>query len=91
MDATIKSLNSQIENLLTPEGSRKNPARTCRDIKLGHPEWSNGESKLWVETLADSGAGTPPCSDLTDTFVQCEAKAYSPKVEKLQKKSSGAV
>merc|ERR1739838_969514 len=32
----------QIDNLLTPEGSRKNPARTCRDIRLSHPEWSSG-------------------------------------------------
>lgn len=43
VDATIKSLNTQIENLLSPEGSRKNPARTCRDIKLSHPEWTSGE------------------------------------------------
>lgn len=47
MDATIKSLNTQIENLLSPEGSRKNPARTCRDIKLTHPEWTSGF--YWID------------------------------------------
>ncbi|MEQ2208317.1 Collagen alpha-2(I) chain [Xenoophorus captivus] len=47
VDATIKSLNTQIENLLTPEGSRKNPARTCRDIRLGHPDWSSGF--YWID------------------------------------------
>jgi len=47
VDATIKSLNSQIESLLTPEGSRKNPARTCRDIQLGHPEWTSG--MYWID------------------------------------------
>lgn len=47
VDATIKSLNTQIENLLTPEGSRKNPARTCRDIKLSHPDWSSGF--YWID------------------------------------------
>lgn len=47
MDATIKSLNTQIENLLSPEGSKKNPARTCRDIRLSHPEWSSGY--YWID------------------------------------------
>lgn len=42
VDATLKTLNNQIETLLTPEGSKKNPARTCRDLKLSHPEWNNG-------------------------------------------------
>lgn len=43
VDATIKSLNNQIENIRSPEGSRKNPARTCRDLKLCHPDWKSGE------------------------------------------------
>ena len=43
VDATLKSLNNQIESLRSPEGSRKNPARTCRDLKLCHPEWKSGE------------------------------------------------
>lgn len=44
VDATLKSLNNQIESIRSPEGSKKNPARTCRDIKLCHPEWKSGES-----------------------------------------------
>ncbi|KAG2465005.1 CO1A2 protein, partial [Polypterus senegalus] len=47
VDATLKSLNTQIENLLTPEGSRKNPARTCRDIRLSHPDWTSGY--YWID------------------------------------------
>ncbi|NBH76480.1 hypothetical protein D3Z29_11535, partial [Rodentibacter pneumotropicus] len=47
VDATIKSLNSQIDNLLSPEGSKKNPARTCRDIRLSHPDWSSGF--YWID------------------------------------------
>ena len=43
VDATLKSLNNQIESLRSPEGSRKNPARTCRDLKLCHPEWKSGK------------------------------------------------
>ena len=44
VDSTLKSLNSQIENLRSPDGSQKNPARSCRDLKLCHPEWKSGES-----------------------------------------------
>lgn len=43
VDATLKSLNNQIENIRSPEGSKKNPARTCRDLKLCHPDWKSGE------------------------------------------------
>ena len=34
VDTTLKSLSQQIENIRSPEGSRKNPARTCRDLKI---------------------------------------------------------
>ncbi|NXL67629.1 CO2A1 protein, partial [Chordeiles acutipennis] len=47
VDATLKSLNNQIESIRSPEGSKKNPARTCRDIKLCHPEWKSGD--YWID------------------------------------------
>lgn len=50
VDATLKSLNNQIESIRSPEGSKKNPARTCRDLKLCHPEWKSGEC---VEAILD--------------------------------------
>lgn len=43
VDSTLKSMTNQIENLRSPDGSQKNPARTCRDLKLCHPEWKSGE------------------------------------------------
>lgn len=42
VDTTLKSLSLQIENIRSPEGSRKNPARTCRDLKMCHSDWKNG-------------------------------------------------
>ncbi|MEQ2164343.1 Collagen alpha-1(II) chain, partial [Goodea atripinnis] len=47
VDATLKSLNNQIENIRSPEGSKKNPSRTCRDLKLCHPDWKSGE--YWID------------------------------------------
>lgn len=40
--ASLKSVNSQIENIISPDGSRKNPARNCRDLKFCHPELPSG-------------------------------------------------
>lgn len=42
VDSTLKSLNNQIETLRSPDGTQKNPARTCRDLKLCHPTWKSG-------------------------------------------------
>lgn len=43
VDTTLKSLSQQIENIRSPEGTKKNPARTCRDLKMCHPDWKSGE------------------------------------------------
>lgn len=44
VDSTLKTLSQQIEQLRSPDGTRKNPARTCRDLKMCHPDWKSGES-----------------------------------------------
>lgn len=48
VDATLKSLNNQIENIRSPDGTKKSPARTCRDLKHCHPDWKSGEFALQV-------------------------------------------
>lgn len=47
VDTTLKSLSKQIENIRSPEGTRKNPARTCRDLKMCHSDWKSGE--YWID------------------------------------------
>lgn len=40
--SSLKSVNGQIESIISPDGSRKNPARNCRDLKFCHPELKSG-------------------------------------------------
>merc|ERR1719357_271628 len=47
VDTTLKSLSQQIEQIRSPDGTRKNPARTCRDLKMCHPDWKSGE--YWID------------------------------------------
>lgn len=47
VDTTLKSLSKQIENIRSPEGTKKNPARTCRDLKMCHSDWKSGE--YWID------------------------------------------
>lgn len=44
---SLKSVSGQIESLVSPDGSRKHPARNCRDLKFCHPELKSGE--YWVD------------------------------------------
>jgi len=58
VDTTLKSLSQQIENIRSPEGTRKNPARTCRDLKMCHGDWKSGQ---WpCRSLRPSGMFSPP-------------------------------
>lgn len=54
VDSTLKSLSQQIEQIRSPDGTRKNPARTCRDLKMCHPDWKSGE---WGALLNEAAGG----------------------------------
>ena len=42
----IDRLDSEIVAIKTPTGTRENPARTCRDIFLGHPDYKDGTNNF---------------------------------------------
>lgn len=45
--SSMKSINNQIENIISPDGSRKNPARNCRDLKFCHPDLKSGMQSFY--------------------------------------------
>ena len=40
----IDELDTELQEIKCPLGTKESPARTCRDIYLGHPEFQNGTS-----------------------------------------------
>uniref|UniRef100_UPI00398EFA01 collagen alpha-1(II) chain-like n=1 Tax=Pristiophorus japonicus TaxID=55135 RepID=UPI00398EFA01 len=49
--ATLKSISRQVANILRPDGSQKNPAQSCYDLKLNYPEFKSGE--YWIDPNQD--------------------------------------
>ena len=39
----IDELDSELQDIKFPQGTKESPARTCRDIYHGHPESKDGE------------------------------------------------
>ncbi|KAG9343617.1 hypothetical protein JZ751_013787 [Albula glossodonta] len=44
---SLNNLKQDIERMKFPMGTRDNPARTCKDLQLGHPEFPDGE--YWID------------------------------------------
>lgn len=40
---SLNNLKQDIERMKFPMGTQDNPARTCKDLSLGHPDFPNGE------------------------------------------------
>lgn len=81
VDSTLKSLNNQIENLRSPDGSQKNPSRSCRDLKLCHPEWKSGE--YWIDPNLGSTADAIKAFCNMETGETC----VQPTIASLPKKN----
>ncbi|KAK2507467.1 hypothetical protein MC885_011173 [Smutsia gigantea] len=44
---SLHSLKQDIEHMKFPTGTQTNPARTCKDLQLSHPDFPDGE--YWVD------------------------------------------
>lgn len=42
---SLNNLKQDMERMKYPMGTQNNPARTCKDLQLAHPEFTNGESQ----------------------------------------------
>lgn len=40
---SLNSLKQDIEHMKFPMGTQNNPARTCKDLQLCHPDFPDGE------------------------------------------------
>lgn len=43
---SLNSLKQDIEHMKFPMGTQNNPARTCKDLQLCHPDFPDGEFTL---------------------------------------------
>lgn len=44
---SLNSLKQDIEHMKFPMGTQTNPARTCKDLQLSHPDFPDGE--YWID------------------------------------------
>ncbi|KAI1900599.1 hypothetical protein AGOR_G00051580 [Albula goreensis] len=76
---TLNSLKQEIEQMKHPLGTQANPARTCKDLHLCHPDFPSGE--YWI----DPNQGCP-----RDSFkVYCNFTAEGESCIYPDKKSKG--
>lgn len=50
--SSLNNLKQDIERMKYPMGTQNNPARTCKDLQLCHPEFPDGESSQSTEWLS---------------------------------------
>ncbi len=75
--SAYKKLKASFDEFSKPNGDQKTPAKTCRDLKIAHPEMESGE--YWV----DPNAGDPKDAILVycDMSLPVPATCIQPKPE----------
>lgn len=57
--AALKTLQRRLWDLRSPDGSRMNPAKTCQDIRRGHPHKDSGNSPSLLSSAPSCQCVTP--------------------------------
>lgn len=52
---SLNSLKQDIEHMKYPMGTQNNPARTCKDLQLCHPDFPDGMLMLNVKDKYNEG------------------------------------
>lgn len=45
---SLNNLKQDIERMKYPMGTQNNPARTCKDLQLCHPEFPDGKWSVFI-------------------------------------------
>jgi len=67
----MEELKETVQMLAKPDGSKENPARTCRDIKSNYPEKATGQYWLDPNMGCTSDAILVSCNFTMDDIVTC--------------------
>ena len=55
---SLNSLKLEIEQMKHPLGTQANPARTCKDLQLCHPDFPDGGCPVWARPGVDGDSPT---------------------------------
>ncbi|CAL8399516.1 unnamed protein product [Arctogadus glacialis] len=89
---SLNNLKQDIERMKYPMGTQNNPARTCKDLQLAHPEFPDGE--YWIDpNQGCSGDSLKVFCNFTaggETCIYPDKKSNGVKISSWPKENPGS-